>query len=144
MQRTTARREVVFQVVSEGRRWHEWSGVPRSTLERFGEGSPNGVGSIRRLGYPPLLGSREEVVAYEEPRRLAYVILSGGLPVRHYHSEITLEEADGGGTVISWRGHFEPLVPGTGRVTEALVTRIISGFARRAAAHAERLSSAGA
>lgn len=109
----------------------------RSTLEQEGDGDPNGVGSIRRLGYPPLAGSREQVVVFEPPEHLGYVILSGSLPVKHYRSDMYLYE-EPSGTRVEWRGSFDPLVPGTGRVMERVVRATLERFARRAASYAER------
>jgi hypothetical protein len=124
-------------VLTDGRRWHEWAGVGPSSLEREGDDAPNGVGSIRRLGYPPLAGSREQVVEHQPPAHLGYVILSGSLPVRRYRSDLWLEERPGGGTELVWSGTFDPLVPGSARAMEALLAATIRRFARRAVAHAE-------
>ena len=109
----------------------------QSSLETEGEGDPNGVGSIRRLGYPPIAGSREQVVVHQPPHHLGYVILSGSLPVKNYRSDVLLEDVPDGGTVINWQGSFDPLVPGTGQVMERVVAATVGRFARLAAARAE-------
>ncbi len=109
----------------------------QSSLEAEGRGDPNGVGSIRRLGYPPIAGSREQVVVYEPPHHLGYVILSGTLPVKNYRSNVFLEDSADGGTLINWQGSFDPLVPGTGQVMEKVVAATVGRFARLAAARAE-------
>ena len=44
------------------------------------------------------------------------------------------------GTNIRWAGAFEPKVPGTGTALEALLERIVLGYARGAAQEAERRS----
>jgi hypothetical protein len=124
----------VFAVVSDARRWHEWTFVPRSELEREGEPAPDGVGAMRKLGRAPFI-SREEVVAYEPPRRYGYVLRSG-LPVRSYRAEVLLEP-DGTGTAITWTGHVEPL-PATGPAMGWFLGRMLQGFATNAARHAER------
>lgn len=48
--------------------------MPSTGLERAGAPTPDGVGAIRRLGFGPM-GSREEVVAFEPPTHLGYVLL---------------------------------------------------------------------
>ena len=57
-----------------------------------GEPPPDGVGAIRQLGMG-FLGSREEVVEWDAPSHLGYVILSSMLPVRNYRADIFLEES---------------------------------------------------
>jgi hypothetical protein len=93
------------------------------------------VGAIRRLGRAPAF-SREQIVEYTPPVHLAYTILSG-LPARGYHADIDLL-GDATGTTIRWRAAFEPTVPGTGAVLAAVLRRIVLGYARNAAAEAER------
>lgn len=136
--RSRAPREFLWALLADGRTWKDWAGVRRSILEREGAGDPNGVGSIRRLGYPPLAGSREQVVAHEPPSHLGYVILTGMLPVRNYRSDLRLEETSDGGTVITWQGSFDPIVPGTERIMETAIRKTLERFARLAARHAER------
>ena len=131
--RSNASPEAVFAVVSDARRWHEWTFVPRSDLEREGDPPPDGVGAMRKLGRPPFL-SREEVVAYEPPRRYGYVLRSG-LPVKSYRAEVLLEP-DGTGTTITWTGHLDPL-PLTGPVMARVLGRMLQRFADGAARHAE-------
>ena len=91
-----------------------------------------------KLGAPPVWG-REEIVEYEPPHHLAYVMLSGQ-PVRNYRAEVDLSPTDGG-TRITWRSSFDPLVPGTGGVMRMILSRIVAGLARRLAAHAGRSGS---
>lgn len=128
---------VVFDVLADAPRWHEWAGfsVATSEWEREGDPPPGGVGAIRRLGRAPMYG-REQIVEYDEPVHLAYTILSG-IPVRGYRADIDLLEADGG-TTIRWSGAFEPKVPGTGTLLGLLLGRVVLGYARAAAAEAER------
>jgi uncharacterized protein YndB with AHSA1/START domain len=140
----SAPREKVWDLVSTASSWKDWAGVMRSSLEREGDPAPDGVGAIRHLGLP-VLGSREEVVEWEPPSHLGYVILSG-LPVKNYRADIRLEEvapSDGSPvtTLIEWSGTFDPKVPGTGPLLKAALRRIISRFAARAASHAARSSA---
>lgn len=132
---SSAAPEQVFAVLADGSRWCEWAGplVRRSMWEREGEPAPGGVGAIRRLGRAGVYG-REQIVEYDAPRRLSYVILSGQ-PVRHYRADVDLVP-DGGGTRIEWRGDFEPTVPLTGTAMRWYFAAIVRGFARRLARHA--------
>jgi uncharacterized protein YndB with AHSA1/START domain len=137
----SAPREKVWTLVSTASTWKDWAGVMRSSLESEGDPPPDGVGAIRRLG-PPMLGSREQVVEWEPPSHLGYVILSG-MPVRNYRADIRLEEkvpADGSPvtTLIEWSGTFDPKVPGTGALVRSVLKAVISRFAVRAARYAEQ------
>ncbi len=134
--------EVVFEVLADAARWHEWAGfsVATSTWEREGEPAPGGVGAIRRLGRAPMYG-REQIVEYDPPVHMAYTILSG-IPVRGYHADIDLR-ADGRGTAIHWSGAFEPKVPGTGAILAVVLGRIVHGYGRAAAKEAERRVATG-
>jgi uncharacterized protein YndB with AHSA1/START domain len=130
--------EQVFAVLADVPRWQEWAGpvVPHSSYEREGVPAPGGVGAIRRLGSGPL-SSREEIVTYEPPHRLAYVLLNG--QSRHgYRAQVDLERLDAGGTRITWSGSFRPPVPGTGPLMLLVFKRLLSGFAHRLASRAEQ------
>jgi hypothetical protein len=134
----TAAPGVVFEVLADATRWREWAGftVSTSEWEREGVPAPGGVGAVRRLGRWPMFG-REQITEYDPPRHIGYTILSG-LPVRGYHADIDLLPVAGGSTTIRWAGAFEPAVPGTGAALEAMVGRIVHGYARAAAKEAEK------
>ena len=130
--------EVVFEVIADVTRWHEWAGwsVGASSFEQDGDPAPGGVGAVRKMGRWPLF-TREQVVEYDPPHHYAYTVLSG-FPVRGYHADVDLVSDGRGGTTIKWAGAFEPLVPFTGEVLEALVGRGVHDYAKRAAREAER------
>jgi uncharacterized protein YndB with AHSA1/START domain len=137
----SAPRERVWTLVATASTWKDWAGVMRSSLESEGDPPPDGVGAIRRLG-PPMFASREQVVEWEPPSHLGYVILSG-MPVRNYRADIRLDEkvsADGSSitTLIEWSASFDPKVPGTGALARTVLKAVISRFAVRAARYAEQ------
>ena len=139
--RSLATPDEVFAVLADVPRWQEWAGpvVPRSSYAREGIGAPGGVGAIRKLGSGPL-SSREEIVVFEPPTRLAYVLLNGQR--RHgYRAEVELEPLPTGGTKIVWSGSFRPPLPGTGRLMLLGFRRLVAGFASRLAARAEQRPS---
>jgi uncharacterized protein YndB with AHSA1/START domain len=136
-----APREKVWALVGDASSWKDWAGVMRSSLEREGDPAPDGVGAIRRFG-PPLASSREEVVVFEPPTHLGYVVLSG-MPVRNYRADVWLSEQQGAAgtqTIIEWSATFDPKVPGTGAVLQAGLKAMITRFAKRAAARVEASS----
>ena len=128
--------EKVFEVLADGAGWSRWAGpmVMKSWWEREGTPAPGGVGAIRALG-SKRVGSREEIVAYEPPKHLAYTILKG-LPVRDYRADVYLT-ADGDGTRIEWSGVFTPKVPGTAGAIRLFLLATIGGFVRRMGRYAD-------
>lgn len=123
--------DVVFAVLADGSRWSDWAGpaVPQSS---WAVGSPpGGLGSVRRLGLGPL-SSREEIVEYDPPRRLGYVLRSGER-LHHYRATVELSAEPAGGTRIVWSGSVESrLLAGVFRI-------LVGGFARRLARYAENV-----
>ncbi|HET6818387.1 MAG TPA: SRPBCC family protein [Mycobacteriales bacterium] len=136
---STAPPAKVFALLADAPGWSRWAGpmVVRSWWEREGEPPPGGVGAIRRLGIGAL-SSREEIVEYDAPRRLAYTWLTS-FPVRDYRADVRLEP-DGTGTRIVWSGTFTPAFPGGAAVMRRFFLSTVGGFARRLAAEAERTS----
>jgi uncharacterized protein YndB with AHSA1/START domain len=100
--------EIVFEVLTDHRRYTEITPLRKAELEREGEPAPNGVGAIRRLTAvgPPM---REEVLAYEPGRRFSYTLLSG-LPVRNHVGTVELTAA-GGGTHVIYAVRTTPTLP---------------------------------
>ena len=114
--------------------------MTRTYLLREGDPPPDGVGALRRFAFGPG-GSKEEVVAWDPPHHLGYVAVRG-LPVRHYRADVHLE-ADGTGTVVTWRCTVEPLIPGTGAVLRFALERMVRGFALRVCRYADHLAAGG-
>lgn len=127
--------EVVFDVLTDHRRYAEISRLRKSTLERGGEPAPNGVGAIRVLTAvgPPI---REEVVVYERPSRFAYKVLSG-LPVRDHLGTVSLELGDGG-TRVTYALKAIPTVPFAGKAVMLVLRRAVTELLNGVASESER------
>jgi hypothetical protein len=108
--------------------------MTHTAVERDGVPAPDGVGAVRRFSVGPG-GSREEVVVWDPPHHLGYIGRSG-LPVRNYRADVYLLGVDGG-TTVTWQGHFDELVPGSGRTMRWVLRRITSGFATRLCRYAD-------
>lgn len=128
--------ETVWPLLAHASRWREWAAFTVSELERAGSPQADGMGAVRRFGFP-LFTSREEVVTFEPPHHLGYVLRSG-LPLRGYESDVTLTAAADGGTDIEWRSSFEPPWPATGWFWSAFMRLLLSDFSRRLARAAAR------
>ncbi len=129
--------DAVWPLIGEAHRWKEWSFLDRTDLVRVGTPLPNGVGAVRRFTNHGV-GSREEVVVWDPPHHLGYAILSG-FPVRHYRADVVLspDGPDGTGTLISWSGTFDEKVPGTGRILERVLDKLMNRFATELATYAD-------
>jgi uncharacterized protein YndB with AHSA1/START domain len=127
--------EIVFDVLTDHRRYTEITPLRRAELEREGEPEPNGVGAIRVLGVagPPM---REEVLAYERPRRFSYTLLSG-LPVRDHVGTVELEPKDGG-TEVTYAVKTTPTIPLAGPVFMAGLKKAIRDLIGGVAKESER------
>ncbi len=132
--RSAASPERLFAVVEDAPRWKEWAGFPFAEYEREGTPPPHGVGAVRRFG-SRFASTREEVVADDPPRHLAYRIVSG-MPVRDHRADVTLTP-DGTGTEIRWAATFAPKVPGTGWLLAAFLGAFQRRFVRRLVRRAE-------
>lgn len=114
--------EVVFDVLTDHRRYNEITPVRKAELEREGDPAPNGVGAIRVLTVvpPPM---REEVIAYERPNRFSYKILSG-LPLRDHVGTVELKAANGG-TEMAYAIKTTPTIPLAGPVILMVLKKAI-------------------
>lgn len=132
--------EVVFDVLTDHRRYPEITGLRKAELEREGEPGPNGVGAIRVLSLagPPM---REEVIAYERPFRFAYKILSG-LPVRDHVGTVEMQPA-GSGTEIVYAIKTTPTIPFAGAATVAVLKQAIKSLLGGVAKESERRAANG-
>lgn len=132
--------EVVFDVLTDHRRYAEITPLRKAELEREGEPAPNGVGAIRVLTVagPPM---REEVLAYERPNRFAYKILSG-LPVRDHVGTVELQPS-GGGTEVTYAVKTTPTIPLAGPVFMAVLKKAIRDLLGGVAKESERRAANG-
>lgn len=127
--------EIVFEVLTDHRRYPEITPLRKAELEREGEPAPNGLGAIRVLSAvgPPM---REEVIAYEPPQRFSYKLLSG-LPFRDHVGTVELTPLDEGTQVI-YAVHTTPTVPVGGFVAMAVLKQAIRQLLGGVAKESER------
>jgi uncharacterized protein YndB with AHSA1/START domain len=132
--------EIVFDVLTDHRRYPEITPLRRAELEREGEPAPNGVGAIRVLTFagPPM---REEVLAYEAPRRFSYTVLSG-LPFRDHIGTVELEPADGG-TKVTYAIRTTPTLPVVGGAAVLILKQAIRTLLGGVAKESERRAANG-
>ena len=134
---TAAPPERVFALLADTESWPKWSGHDRAELLHPGTPNRQGVGA-RRAFHVGRRTSVEDVVMFEPPHHLAYVLVSG-LPVKGYRADVTVAALDGGGAAIDWRSTFRPTWPGSG----FLIRRALQVFISRAARSLARAAEAG-
>lgn len=134
----------VFAAISDHVAFLSGGGVACRLL-RDGEATRDGIGAVREVRTGGLVFI-EDIVAFEPPRHLAYVIrsltLAGRtLPIRHERG--WMEVARGhDGTRVDWRSRFEVTVPLLGPALAPLVAaRIQRGFDAMLARAARRLAA---
>jgi len=125
--------DVVFDILTDHRRYAAITPLRGSELEREGDPAPNGVGAIRVLrAVGPAM--REEVTAYERPHHFSYRMLSGA-PVRDHVGDVKLEPAVGGTRVV-YRIDSTPSPPLVGHAALAVlrvaVAQLLAGIDREA------------
>jgi uncharacterized protein YndB with AHSA1/START domain len=132
--------EIVFDVITDHRRYPEITSLRKAELEREGEPAPNGLGAIRVLTVagPPM---REEVIAYERPYRFSYKILSG-LPVRDHVGTVEMQPADGG-TEVVYSVKTTPTLPVGGAVFMVVLKKAIRDLLGGVAKESERRAANG-
>lgn len=136
---TTASPETVWRWLADAASWSEWSALTETRLEREGTPAPDGVGAIRAFARRGG-SSREEVVAFDPPHHLAYVLLAG-LPINNYRADVTLTAVPSG-TRIMWHSEFDDKMPGTGFAMRGFIRFVLTDIAKRLARRAETTAPA--
>ena len=132
--------EALWNRLADARTWPEWAAFSHAALEREGSPTPDGVGAIRNFGTAKVV-SREEVVLFDAPHHLAYILLSG-MPIRDYRADVVLKSVEpgaGGGTDITWSSSFAPKRPGTGWFFQAFLRWFVGRTAKALATAPSRL-----
>ncbi|SDC21593.1 SRPBCC family protein [Actinokineospora iranica] len=123
---------VVFAILADAPTWKTWARplILSSRWERSPGTNPGGVGAIRSTGTWPVL-IREEITAFDPAQRLSYRFVGRIVPVRDYQATITFTENAQGGTTLSWKASFTPIVRGTGALVNVVVRSTVAFLAWR-------------
>lgn len=111
--------ESVFSVLSDHNRLTRILGVPVKRIID-GHDSPNGAGSVRKLGIGPL--SLEETVYTSVPNEtIHYRISKGGAPLKNHTGDVNFYKTVGGSRV-NWVIHFDA-PPVIGRIVQQVLAQ---------------------
>jgi hypothetical protein len=137
--RSSASPDTIFRLLANTTGWQRWTRHDASELVTPAPGDePEGVGAVRRFRVGRIV-STEQVVVFDRPHHLGYVLLSG-LPIRDYRADVKLARVDAA-TMIVWHATFRPKYPGSGAINRRLLSRFIKDTALRLAREAERVES---
>ena len=89
---------------------------------------PDGVGSVRRIGFGPT--AFEETVVTCQPHALIEYVISKGSPIRNHRGHVVFHDVPGG-TQVDYEISFEPRIPGTGPAIALVLHTLISGGLNR-------------
>lgn len=124
----------VYRLLRDGATWPVWGPVTSCTLEREGDGEPEGVGAVRVFVRGRIRG-RDEITGFAKDRQFRYNHMDG-LPVRDYRGVVDLVPVESG-TDLTWTVSFGARYPGTGWLLHHALSRFIQqcvdGLAKHAA-----------
>lgn len=112
----------LYALLSDHNRLGGVLGAPVRRI-RDGRDSPNGVGSVRAIGFPPL-GLEETVVGAVVDKSIDYKITRGGWPVKNHHGRLTFRALPDGRSEVQWRIQLDAALPGA-----AVLLKGVLGFA---------------
>jgi uncharacterized protein YndB with AHSA1/START domain len=117
---SAAPRAAVWQKLADLESWHEWGPWTKTTVD----GDVRTLVSERKrlTGRPYVM--KERITRLEPEERLEYDLLSG-LPIRSYHAVVTLADAAGGGTDITWQAAFKSPWPFMGGLWRGAMLKVI-------------------
>ena len=121
---TPAPPAAVWALVADASAWQRWGSW--SKVEVVGGGAQQ-LGAERVLVRAPYR-VLERITEWVPGERLGYELLSG-MRVQGYRSAISIEPADGGGSVVRWRSTYEK----TGPVTALILRMAIRDSCKRLA-----------
>jgi len=134
---SSASRDAVWALVRDIDTWQDWGSWSSTTIQTPAPGDdPQGVGAMRRLRQAPIT-NLERVTEIVPGERLGYELVSG-LPFENYHAAVTLSDAAGGGTDITWRAEFDIKAKLRGGIWRRLLERFYPGIVQRLARGAEQ------
>jgi hypothetical protein len=108
--------------------WHEWG----PWTEIVVEGDVRKLVSDRKRLNGKAYVMTERVTSMEPEQRFEYDLLSG-LPIKNYHSVVTLSDAADGGTDIHWASTFKSPWPGFGWMWRGAMLKVITDVSERLA-----------
>lgn len=116
----------VFELLTDHAGYARFRGVRRAELLREGDPEPNGAGAMRRVAIGPIRLD-EEIVAFDRPRRMDYVIRDMNVPFDHAGGSIAVDGDESSAHVV-WTSTFRVPTRAEGLFTAIAAAAIRAGF----------------
>jgi uncharacterized protein YndB with AHSA1/START domain len=130
--------EEVFELLTDHAGYASFRGVRSAELVQGGDPEPNGVGAVRRVVIGPIR-MEEEIIGFDRPRRMDYVIREMNMPFEHQGGTIEVAETTGTSRVV-WTSTFRVPTRAEGAFTALAAVLIRTGFDRMLAEVDRRLA----
>lgn len=119
--------EHVFAQITNHANYTQFPGINASKLTREGQQHKNGVGALREINAGPFW-FREEITAFERPKRMDYLILASRPPIEHQGGSIRMTAVPDG-TRVNWTTTFRIKLRWVGpAATKLLAPRLERAF----------------
>lgn len=125
---------IAYEIAAHSPGYPDWGGIGSFEEVKQGAGSRYGVGSERKFRTAGMV-IYEEVVAADEPRHVAYRLISG-LPLTGYVGRVDIAP-DGEGCRVEWYSTFEAPA-GFGWFWRWFMQRILSTMSAKLVVEAEK------
>ena len=112
--------EKVFDILADHANYKSFPGVVDSKLIKEGKADRNGFGAVREIRVKQGW-FREEITAYERPKRFDYQIVATSLPIEHRGGSVVLEPV-AGGTKVTWSTTLRVKIPLIGDLLTPVAT----------------------
>jgi uncharacterized protein YndB with AHSA1/START domain len=132
--------ERVFDLITDHANYDRFRGITRSELLREGEPPPNGLGAMRFVLVRPLR-FEEEIVAFERPSRMDYVIRKINAPFEHELGSIRLTAIEEETNAV-WTSTFRVPGPVVGGIQERIWALALARGFRRVLEDVDRMLTA--
>eukprot|EP01134_Creolimax_fragrantissima_P000144 CFRG0144T1 len=111
----------VWDTFTDHTSWNTWAGQGVVSVENHGLSNKNGDGCLKITTMPAGDITAEEIISFEPCERLAYVVREGGYWTKDHTHEVLFDKTPSGGTIITWRCRFDPILIGSGWIIESMV-----------------------
>lgn len=119
----------VFALLADHEQFGKLLGAPVRRIKDSDQADPNGVGSVRKIGFGPI-GVKETVLRFEPDKVIEYAITSLS-PIRNHRGRIRFSDTPEGQTRVHYTIVFEDIIPLSGKLLRAGLEQALRRGIRR-------------
>jgi uncharacterized protein YndB with AHSA1/START domain len=124
-----APRHLVFALFAEHRRFGKLLGVPVKRIHDSDQADPNGIGSVRKVGFGPF-GVEETITGFEPDSLIEYAITSTS-PLKNHSGRIRFDSPTENQTRVQYTVYFEDSIPMPGALFRSALNHALQRGMRR-------------